>query len=262
MSKPKILFLDIETSPYLIRSWGTYETDALEILEEVRVISFAYRWYGKRTEVHAGDTQSEWQMLSNIKWLLEEADAVVAHNGQQFDMRVINGRMLKYGMLPPKPVRVIDTLKVARRYFKLPSNRLDALGAYLKVGRKLVHTGYNLWKGVLAGDKKAWQTMKRYNRQDVDLLYRVYLKLRPWMGDGHPQLFHHGSCGTCGAAGALNSRGIYRTKTLTKARLCCTRCGTWTSVTVPKPKVSRHAKVPSVRGRHGRTGAPVRRSAA
>ncbi len=256
MAKPKLLFLDIETSPYLIRSWGTYETDALEILEEVKVISFSYRWLGGRTVTWSGDQHTEEQLLRHIGAVMEGADAIVAHNGEQFDMRVIRGRMLKYGMLPPKPVKIIDTLKIARKHFKLPSNRLDALGAYLGVGRKLVHTGYNLWKGVLAGDKKAWKMMRRYNAQDVELLYRVYMKLRNWTGDQTYQLYPHGYCGACGS-GALQARGTYRTKTLTKARLCCTKCGSWTSVTVPKQRVSSHAKTTAVRGKRNRTGSAV-----
>ena len=63
----------------------------------------------------------------------------------------------------------------------------DDLGAFLGVGQKVKHGGFVLWLGCMKGDPKAWALMKKYNRGDVDLLERVYLKERPWITN-HPAI--------------------------------------------------------------------------
>ncbi len=240
----KVLFLDIETSPYLIRAWGTYETDALEVVEELQVLSVAYRWLGEKkskvlSQVNGTQVMTERALLVAVWGLMEMADVVVAHNGDKFDLRILRGRMLKHGLAVPKPPRTVDTLKVARKHFKLASNRLNELGKLLGLGTKMEHEGFGLWQKVLAGDKDAWRRMRKYNARDVDLLHDVYLKLRPWMGDGHPHMgtIDRPSCPSCGSD-TLGLRGEYRTKTLRKARLCCKNCGAWTSITLPKRKAA------------------------
>lgn len=239
------LILDIETAPYLIRSWGTYETNALEIVEEVKILSVGYRWLGdKKTTVEALDTHTEDELLRIVNQLLAIADVIVAHNGDKFDLPMLRARMLKLGFQPPSPSRTVDTLKIARKQFKLPSNRLDSLGSFLGLGNKVEHEGYGLWKKVLAGDKDAWSRMKRYNARDVDLLHDVYLRLRPW-APSHPvagpvrapQTLGEGledkECRVCGSPD-LESRGYWRTAVLTKRKWRCRGCGAWTSFTVPK----------------------------
>lgn len=226
----------------MIRAWGTYETDALEIVEEVKILSIGYRWLGdKTTVVVALDQHTEVQLLWIFNQLLNKADVVVAHNGDRFDIPMLKGRMLKYGFSPVTPFRMVDTLLVARRQFKLPSNKLDALGSYLGLGNKVEHEGYGLWKKVLAGDKDAWRRMREYNARDVDLLHDVYHKLRPWMPH-HPAMglvrdvgvsLEGKECQVCGSE-RLVSRGYWRTATMTKQKCQCKDCTAWTSFTVPK----------------------------
>jgi hypothetical protein len=72
----------------------------------------------------------------------------------------------------------IDALKIARSRFAFLSNRLNDLGAYLGVGRKLPHTGFHLWRVCMQGHPKARRRMRAYNARDVTLLERV-CELRP-----------------------------------------------------------------------------------
>ena len=78
-------------------------------------------------------------------------------------------RFLYHKLPPPSPFKSIDTVKVARRYFNMNSNKLDDIGRYLGLGRKVVHTGWDLWKRCFNGDRSAWQEMISYNTQDVVL---------------------------------------------------------------------------------------------
>jgi len=66
----------------------------------------------------------------------------------------------------------------------------------------------------MAGKRAAWRTMIKYNKMDVVLLERVYMKLRAWI-DNHPNLAavdRPSACPKCGAS-KFKSEGWKYTKT-------------------------------------------------
>ncbi len=233
----RTLIYDIETSPNLIWAWQLWNTNALKVEQTPYMLSFAYKWLDeKKTEVLAlpdyegyeDDPMDDSGLCGDLYELFNEADVVIAHNGNKFDQRFAKGRFLEHGWSPPAPYIEIDTLKIARREFKFQSNKLDSLGEYLGVGRKVEHEGASLWFKCMAGDLKAWSKMKKYNLQDVDLLEAVYLKLRPWIRN-HPNMNKSMSgvkCGRCGSV-HLNRRGTRRTGRYEYQRYQCQSCGGW-----------------------------------
>jgi hypothetical protein len=128
-------------------------------------------------------------LLGELWKLLDAADIVCAHNGDRFDLRFSNSRLLVHGF-GPYSNKSIDTLKIARKHFKFGSNKLDDLGNYLGVGRKLFTLGRDTLLGAVAGNRRCWADLKKYKAQDVLLLERVCLKLRPW-ATTHPNLSHY-----------------------------------------------------------------------
>lgn len=178
----KILELDIETSPLISYTWGLWEQNVIKRIKQSTILSFAYKWRGEGvTKVIACDTHTERELLRKLWKLLDQADVVVAHNGDSFDIKKINARFLIYKFKPPSPYITIDTKKQAKKIAAFDSNSLDNLGIDLNVGRKLKHQGFELWEGCMAGVRKCWKIMKRYNKRDVDLLDRVMTRLLPWM---------------------------------------------------------------------------------
>jgi hypothetical protein len=143
--------------------------------------------------------------------------------------------MVKHNMSPPTPYRQLDTKKIAKRYFNFTSNKLDDLGVYLGVGKKL-KTDADLWKFCMAGDKKAWDKMKKYNKQDVILLEKIYLKFRPWVNshpalnvlDGRPK-----SCNKCGSNRMNKSMKYLATNTNLYQYYRCQKCGGMAKSRVP-----------------------------
>ena len=161
------------------------------------MLSIAYKWLGEET-VHCltlpdflgyrkYKATDDKPLIEAFLKVMNQADILIGHNGDNFDFKKFQARLLKYDLDPPKPLKMIDTLKAARRVAKFPSNKLDDLGNILGIGRKLPHTGKLLWFQCMAGEEKAWRLMKRYNKQDVVLLERVYLKLRPFIPN-HPNV--------------------------------------------------------------------------
>ena len=248
MAKARILYYDLETAPNLAAVWGKYEQNVIWFEDEWYVMSFAYKWEGERKThvvalpdfpLYEEDSDNDLEVVKALHDLFAEADIVIAHNGDRFDLRVINARFVFHGLTPPPPFQTIDTLKVARRYFRFNSNKLDDLGDYLGLGRKRQTGGYRLWRDCMAGDKVAWNKMKLYNKQDVRLLERVYKKLRPWM-KGHPRVTPDAtgrSCPKCG--GWLQRRGYQRSKTMIYHRFQCQSCGGWSRERLPSKFVEK-----------------------
>lgn len=233
---PRILFFDIETAPNLSYVWGHYQQDVIAHEREWYVLCVGYMWLGdKRAKVLAlpdyegyeKDPENDKALAQEVWDLLDEADIVIAHNGDKFDVKKMNARFLAHGLGPPSSYKTVDTLKGARRAFKLNSNRLGDLGAFLGVGEKQKTDGFQTWAGCMRGDEKAWGTMTRYCRQDVELLGRVYLKLLPWLGS-HPNLnVYPGEpkdrCPRCGSA-KRQRRGYAISRTMRYIRYQCNGC--------------------------------------
>jgi hypothetical protein len=238
---PPIAFLDIETAPCLGWVWQKWEADVIEFKAQWYILSFAVKWFGEKKvrtyalpdyPLFAEDPENDRELVQELWSVLDRAEVVVAHNGDKFDVRKSNARFIFHGLNPPTPFKTIDTLKIARRHFNFTSNKLDDLGQYLGVGRKIPNTGKHLWLGCMRGDEKSWRAMRKYNSQDVTLLEKIYLKLRPW-ATNHPNLeiYVRGQiCPMC-LSPQLHQRGYSLTRTGKRARFQCQACGTWSKGT-------------------------------
>jgi len=238
LDNPRILFLDIESAPNLAYVWGRWEQNVIDVHTHWYMLSYAYKWLGgKRIHckglpdfptTYTKDREDDKALVTSLWELLDQADIVIAHNADAFDVRKTTARFLFHRLNPPSPFKTIDTLKIARKYFKLDSNRLDDLSSYLKVGRKLPTTGKNLWLGCMNGKPAAWRKMKQYNSHDVHLLELVYEKLKPWAVN-HPDLTQYTgrpACPTCQSSRILK-RGTYYARKLRYEQWTCKECGHW-----------------------------------
>ena len=235
MSKPKVLFLDIETFPNIAYVWGKYQQDVIDFKQETCIATYAAKWldgpvFAKALPDYKGykpNSYDDRALVADLWALLDEADIVVAHNGDDFDFRVMRARFIFYELAPPAPFKTIDTKKVAKRVAKFNSNRLDDLGRYFDMGRK-IKTTFELWQGCIEGNPKAWAEMIRYNKHDVVLLEKVYKRLLPWIQD-HPNYgLYVGDvvCPKCGSR-QLQRRGKAVTNTRIYQRWQCQACGGW-----------------------------------
>jgi len=186
-NKPiKRLFFDIETSYIVARTWRIGETrlNHNQIVKDKKIICISYKWqHEERVHTLTWDkNQNEREMLSKFITVLGEADEVAGHNSDSFDIRELRTRCIDNGILMYPTYRSIDTLKKARQYFRFSSNKLDYLGEFLNVGRKLSHEGFSLWvKVVEENNKKALKRMVEYCERDVILLEDVYMLIAPYV---------------------------------------------------------------------------------
>lgn len=236
----KILLFDLETSFKILAGWGMYNQNFNhgQIIQDMNILCWAAKWldddyvYYDSLHLHKKEYKrnptNDLPILESLWEMMDEADIIVAHNGDRFDIPTINARFKLNGLPPPSPYRTVDTLKIARREFKFTSNRLDYLGEILGVGRKL-DTDFSLWTDiVLKQDKKAFNKMLDYNIQDVQLLEDVYLELRGW-DKKHPSTVILGNleeprCNVCGSSHIIKN-GSYATNTGVYKKFKCQSCG-------------------------------------
>lgn len=225
----KTVFLDIESGPNLAYVWGKWEQNVLAYEHEWALLCVSYKWLGESTQVLSlPEFKSEKSFVKAIWEILNECQIAVAHNGNAFDFKKLNAKFIYYGLGPPSPYKTVDTLIIARRYFAFNGNKLGDLGPHLNLGKKLSHTGFELWLGCLKGDKDSWDLMKRYNKQDVILLEKIYNRFLPWIKN-HPNLDNYSDSTVCSKCGSkqLVKRGYYYTQTKKYARIKCKDCGGW-----------------------------------
>jgi hypothetical protein len=192
---PKILIFDIETAPMEVYVWHLWKNVVGPdmVIKDRSMLSWSAKWLfeseimGQRVSSKEAYDRTDESILSGLWYLLNEADIVIAHNGNSFDVKIANGRFAVAGLLPPMPYKSIDTLLYARKIFNFPSFKLDCLNSYFGLDLKMDHEGMGLWKKCVNHSNEALDTMLKYNKRDVAILEELYLKVRPWM-KGHPNV--------------------------------------------------------------------------
>lgn len=236
---PKILLLDIETTPLEAYIWQMQVWKAR--VNDNAVISrwFMLTWSAKwlfSSELMSmrltGDevkTENDSRIINGLWKLLNEADIIIAHNGDSFDVPNINTRFIVNSLPPTKPYQTIDTLRIAQKQFGFSHNSLNALARVFELPEK-IETDFDLWRRCKNGNEEALIEMETYNRHDVEVLEEVYLKMRPWI-KGHPNLGLYMEldtevCKNCGSTHIKEDGNYYYTSVGKYATLRC-ECGAY-----------------------------------
>lgn len=234
LAKPRILFLDCESLPNICYAYDLFSYKSYKmIIKEKTLITFAWKFLGdKEVQVIKGKPYDDKAICVKIGELMKEADYVVAHYGDKFDLKFIRSRTMLNNLPAPAPVASIDTYKLGKKYFNFNANRLDYLGKLFGLGEKLP-TSFELWAKCAEGNKKAIQEMADYNKQDVALLEKVFLYMLPHVNSNlNHNLFSDNEehvCHNCGST-KLQKRGTIVTKLSKKQRVNCQSCGAWGAV--------------------------------
>lgn len=235
----RFLTYDIENMGLLGWTWGLYEQNIIHVEHQQHLLCLAYKWLDEK-KVHTiaiwdfplykKDPHNDRELAKAFHKVISEADVVIGHNSKSFDDKMVNAMFMRHKLPPPAPYKQIDTKQVAKRYGRFTSNKLDDLGEVLSIGKKLKHSGFQLWLDCDNGIHKAHKQMLRYNIQDVKLTEKLYLELRPWITnhpargvmDGRPK-----SCDNCGSQRLHNHTKKTFSKTGWKMQYKCYDCGAY-----------------------------------
>ena len=237
--KIRRLFWDIETSPNVVLSWRIgykINIDHDNLLKERAIICIGYKWEGDKEVhcIHWDKDQNDRDMLEKFLKIANEADELVAHNGDSFDMPWFKTRCLFHGLQTIPDYKTVDTLQWARRKFYFNSNKMDYIAKYLGLGGKL-KTEFGLWKEiVLHSCPKALGRMAEYCKKDVILLEEVWERLSQVVGSKtHAGVLAGGERWSCPKDGSTN---VKVTKTRVTAngtlqfQMQCNDCGSYYTI--------------------------------
>lgn len=229
-----ILFIDLETSYNTVATFyigSKVNINHEQILEERKIICACWKWAGDKTvrsENWGLTDQSDYGIIETLRPFMEEADLIIGHNGDKFDIPWLHTRNLYHGGEPLPPITSIDTLKLARNHFYFNSNRLDYISKYLGFKGKN-KMSLRDWVDIVEYlDHRKLDKMVAYCKRDVLELEKIFNKLKPHVK--LPALFAHldsdNKCTDCGSK-KLHYRGYLVTKSFKYRRFRCTKCGKW-----------------------------------
>lgn len=237
---PKVLVFDIETSPlqaYIFqKSVWKANVGSDQVISEWFMLTWTAKWLLDDqiiTDALSGKEaikEDDKRIVHSLWKLLDEADIVIAHNGDGFDIPNMNTRFIIHGFPPPSPYQTIDTMLIAKKQFGFTHNGLDALAKIFGFESKL-QTSFELWKRCVAGDDEALKYMQKYNNGDVELLENIYMKLRPWI-KAHPNLGLYLEenavvCPNCGNSKVKWPKDKFYYTQVSKYPLFQCECGAW-----------------------------------
>ena len=237
LKKPKILLFDIETLPMEAYIWSIWQDNVgLNMLkEDWSVLSYAAKWMGEPEVFYEDvsgqkDLRDDSKVLRGIWKLLDEADYVVGHNSDSFDVKKLNARFALNGMQPPTSYRRLDTKKLAKKHFNFTSNKLSYLtDKFCKTYKKLDHSemsGFTMWRECLNKNPRAFEIMEEYNKYDVLSLEELFQVFLPWENANLFSLYNHEiepTC-TCGSQ-EFKKAGFHYTTASKFQKYRCKNCG-------------------------------------
>jgi hypothetical protein len=174
---PKILTLDIETWPYVLKTWemGKTYNQHQRIVKDRALACAAAKWAHEKDVMFFStqgkrDLRDDYQVVKKLVAQVNKADVLITQNGKRFDIPIITGRIGKHELDPIPKIKHFDNCQLAKR-LGLPSTSNDYLTAmFAPQYRKLKHKkfpGNELWDECENGNPEAWEEMEKYNKRDV-----------------------------------------------------------------------------------------------
>lgn len=245
MGNPRIILLDIEIIPDLrkaLKYWTKLSSFPGKTLRASvsSVCVIGWKVFGE-DKIHSmclwdypewnDNVNNDKPLLTAFAEIVSEADCIVTHNGKGFDWKHLQTRLiLNNAEVMDDKINHVDTRQLSSRKFYFVDNKLQTLSEELFDDSKLDHEGWQLWIDVHDRKLSAMEKMAEYCRKDVELLEKVYRKLRPVA----MQHFNHNLvnpykervCPRCGGS-RLKSHGRRYTNTVTYRRYHCLDCSSW-----------------------------------
>lgn len=231
----RILYFDVEISPEVVFRWPNQEwIPHYQVINHQFMFCWGAAWSDQKQLLGAKLTpeevaeQDDSRIAAELAALVVEADYVLAYNGDRFDVKKLNNRLVYHRLEPMGPVQTIDPLKLVKRDLGLSHNSLDAVLAFLQMEGKL-KTDFSLWTRAYYGDEVAMQQMLRYCRRDVDRLRAAFEELLPYFKKLPRLVFGDGSyCTNCGSTD-FQKRGFVYSAAGRKQQYKCNNCARYFS---------------------------------
>lgn len=236
----KTLFWDVETTDlelairtYQLKNRISYFNHK-DIKRDWTMLGAAWKFQGDKNptaiSVSSRNPLDDELVIRHLHDVLSEADTIIGHNSDNFDIKKFNTRAIQYGLSPLSPKTQIDTLKIARKYFKFTSNTLSYICNYLGIHAKNESPD---WDACINGCPDNLRYMREYNKDDVICTEQLYDKLMAWHHT-HPNVSEPvrdiegntmPTCKKCGSANLKKNGTNMLHSGRKRQKLTCLDCG-------------------------------------
>lgn len=199
------------------------------------MLTFGWHWRGEKEKARAISIHDfplfkirPWddsEIVREAHKIMSEADSLIYHYGDDFDLPFVKTRMLKIGKYFPRR-HTVDTCKVAWRHLKL-SARLANLAEFLGVTPKK-NVPKEVWKKAGFGDIKSLEILRKRCVGDVVTLEEITERLTPYIKFINRNLFFdEKGCPNCGSKRIRRDGKKYFASTATMRQTYeCQECNT------------------------------------
>lgn len=211
--KVKRLLFDLETAPSGAWIWRTGKQfvghNQLQMLpRDGNIILACWKWQHEKKIHHAvWDKEGDLPVVKALLPFMLEADELVGHNGDRYDIPYMNTRIMAHNLGPVPMWKSVDTLVIARKRFRFQSNRLDAIGKlFLNHGKNPM--SFSDWLAIKEDNcEKTMGKMLRYCKQDIRLLSDAWDLMDGFHGvKTHVGVLHGKERWTCPSCGSGDVR--------------------------------------------------------
>lgn len=180
IKQPRKLYFDIETSLDMFYNFGRKVPSKFlsmdSMARESRILCFAAAWLDEEdefqkvysycmTQREALDDDDS-RVVRALWSMLDEADYWIGHNSDSFDIKTARWRFHALGYGFPYKAKQKDSLKLAKKYMRAPSNKLDDLAKQNGNGKH--DMSFDDWKEIArTGSPELLLKMEMYCRHDV-----------------------------------------------------------------------------------------------
>lgn len=162
---------DLETFS-LDRGWGVLMVGSIMVYGDGEPVQHTFDL--RETESwKRGERSNDSELGARILRILSDCHILIAHNGLRFDIPYLNSVALKYGM-PRLNAKLVDPVQIARQKYRIGSNGLSNLAAFLELPEQKMPVGADVWRTALFdANPDSWQTLRERCESDVRLLAMV-----------------------------------------------------------------------------------------
>jgi DNA polymerase elongation subunit (family B) len=189
----KLLFYDIEVAlqlGYFYDQWNT-NIPGHKIKHRGFLLSAAWKWHGKDKIYSVSllddpkrfkkNYRDDFHIVKTLAEQINEADAICAFNGDNFDIRELNTGLVLHGQRPLHQAVQIDPYKIAKKHFRFKGgNSLRNLCHVLGVSCEKLKVDDDIWIKAAEGDVKALKFVEKRCMSDIPTMIEVYEKLKPF----------------------------------------------------------------------------------
>lgn len=233
-----LLLFDVEMAlqlGYFYDQWNT-NIPPHRIKHRGFMLSAAWQWYGNN-KIHSvsllddperfkKNHRDDYHVIKTLAEQVDKADAILAFNGDGFDVKELNTGLIKHGLPPTKSPITIDPYKIAKRYFRFKGgNSLRNICEFLGVESEKGKVDDETWIAAAEGCPKAIKKVVSYNKKDIPPMLEVYEKIKPF-APAKLNMNHFVPVDVCPSCGSpiIKFRGWTYTQTAKRRQYQCCDC--------------------------------------